>query len=400
MTRLNRNGAFAWLAVFGSAVAAGCPSTSDNDTDDPMTTAGDSSTGGPDSASTVAPSGSGEPTGSESGSGSTETGSDSDSDSSSTGDPGDPGLEEWPELYQDFIHAVGGSNFVDVDGVQMHYIETGDLTSDQTVLVLHGIPSHTFLWRDVLPSFDDKRVIAVDLVGYGRSDRPGDVDYRPPTHVQFLAGFADALDLQDVHLVTHDLGGITGMRWAAEHPDRVASITMFETIWATIPSVANLPPPFSDLIAGLRDPKLGPVLVGEMNVFLGDFDPFTVNGVDKEIEAVYQHAFPDAQDRIDVILPSGPLAFPFAEDPEAEAFVQDYVDYLIDDDVPKLVIDVPLGPVSNITVDEAGTVRMPAFAEANFPNVTLAELGNAGHFCQEDAPSELGELINDFIDGV
>ncbi|MEM9455056.1 MAG: alpha/beta fold hydrolase [Myxococcota bacterium] len=325
---------------------------------------------------------------------------DDDDDDDDDDDGDDEELLAWPQPYQDFIAEVGGSKFVDVGGAAMHYVETGS-DDGPTVLLVHGIPTHAYLWRDVIPQLDDYRVIAVDLIGYGRSDRPAGLPYTPGMQVDFLQSFVEDKGLDDVHLVVHDLGGPVGLRWAFENSDRVASITMFETLWTTLPGIEVIPAPFGELLAGLRTPGVGEQLVGEQNVFLSMLGAFTVEGVAPEDAAVYQHPWPDAADRIEVILPSGPHAFPFPEDPEAFAFVDEYQQFLSSSPIPKLVIDVEPGTLSAVEIPGPGggaDLRVSEFAEQVFPNTTRVQLSGGGHFVQEDRPVQLGQVIDAFLD--
>src|SRR5690349_11012726 len=111
------------------------------------------------------------------------------------------------------------------DGLRMAYVDEG---SGPTVLLLHGEPSWSFLWRKVIPVLLDAgcRVVAPDLIGFGRSDKPTEQsDYSYAGHVEWLRSVVlDELDLQDVTLVGQDWGGLLGLRLAAEHPARVARI--------------------------------------------------------------------------------------------------------------------------------------------------------------------------------
>lgn len=326
--------------------------------------------------------------------------------SGETGDEPDTQLQEWPQSYQDFIAASGGSQFVEVNGVRMHYVDVGP-RDGEVVLLLHGIPTHSFLWREVLPELTGKRAIALDFVGFGRSERPATLDYTPAMQVEFLAGFADTLGLEDVHLVVQDMGGIVGLRWAAENPENVASLTMFETLWSTVPSLESLAPPFGGeggLLDQMRDPKTGPTLVGEQNLFLASLPDFTLGGVSDADLAAYTHPWPDADERGRILRSSGPLAFPLPESPDAQAFVRVFQDYLESDDVPKLVIAIEPGALTGALVPIDGSngelVPQPDYAAASFPNVTVATLKGSVHFAQEDLGPELGALIAGFVDDV
>lgn len=327
-------------------------------------------------------------------------GDDDDGTDDDTDTDTDQGLLLWPQAYQDFIADVGGAKFVEVDDVLMHYVDTGP-ADGETILLIHGIPTHSYLWRDVIPEFTGKRVIAVDLVGYGRSERPEGLPYTPQMQIDFLEEFVDELELDELHLVVHDLGGPVGLGWATQNPERVKSITMFESLWTTLPSIDVIPPPFGELLVALRTPDVGEMLVGEQNVFLAALNDFTVDGVSPEDQAVYTFPWQDPADRIAVFLTSGPRSFPVPEDPAAFDFFTGVQSYLTQDDVPKLVFDISPGTLSGIEIPGPdGDLRVADFAAQVFPNTTLLALDGAGHFVQEDRPVQLGAAINTFIDDV
>lgn len=118
------------------------------------------------------------------------------------------------------------------DGLRMAYVDVGP-PGGEPVLLLHGERTWSFLYRTVIPILADAglRVIAPDLVGFGRSDKPADVtDHSYARHVEWLRAFAfDALDLHAVTVVGHDWGGLIGLRVATEYSDRIARIVATNT---------------------------------------------------------------------------------------------------------------------------------------------------------------------------
>src|SRR5690606_35079480 len=119
------------------------------------------------------------------------------------------------------------------DGIiRIGYVEVGP-ADGPVVLLLHGEPSWSYLYRKMLPVLADAgiRAIAPDLVGFGRSDKPADVaDHTYAAHVEWMRAFAfDALELRDVTMVGQDWGGLLGLRLVAEHPDRFAGVVPANT---------------------------------------------------------------------------------------------------------------------------------------------------------------------------
>ncbi len=129
--------------------------------------------------------------------------------------------------------ALVGTTEVEVDGtaLRLTHLEAG-AADGHTVVLLHGEPTYSHLWRDVIPPLVDAglRVLAPDLVGFGRSDKPTDVDWY--SHERLAAALAAHLDViapDEVTLVVHDWGGLLGLPWAVEHPERVARLVMTDT---------------------------------------------------------------------------------------------------------------------------------------------------------------------------
>jgi haloalkane dehalogenase len=121
---------------------------------------------------------------------------------------------------------------VDADGLRMAYVEAGP-ADGEPVLLLHGEPSWSFLYRHVMPvlAAAGLRAIAADLIGFGRSDKPAEIgDHSYARHVEWVRAFAfDALDLRELTIVGQDWGGLIGLRLVAEHPDRFARVVAANT---------------------------------------------------------------------------------------------------------------------------------------------------------------------------
>jgi haloalkane dehalogenase len=119
------------------------------------------------------------------------------------------------------------SHFHDLDGARMHYLDEG---SGEPVLMLHGNPSWSFYYRDLVTAFrGTHRVIAPDHVGCGMSDKPQRYPYTLRRHVENLERLVLDLDLRNVTLVVHDWGGAIGFGVATRHPERFKRLVIFNT---------------------------------------------------------------------------------------------------------------------------------------------------------------------------
>jgi haloalkane dehalogenase len=132
------------------------------------------------------------------------------------------------------------SRYLEVDGLRVHYIDEGPADAP-TVLLVHGWPAWSYLWRNVIPPLltARRRVLAADLVGFGRSDKPAArEDVAIGDQVRCLRGLVSTLGLTGTTLVVHDWGGLAGLRVAAEQPDRFAAIV---AVNALLPSGDRAP---------------------------------------------------------------------------------------------------------------------------------------------------------------
>jgi pimeloyl-ACP methyl ester carboxylesterase len=125
-------------------------------------------------------------------------------------------------------HKASGRRF-EVGVVGSFVIEQGD---GETVLLIHGVPVSSFLYRRVVPELADRglRGVAFDLPGLGLADRPEDFDYSWSGLARWAGEAIDALGIERCHLVVHDIGGPVGFEWAIRNPDRVLSVTALNTL--------------------------------------------------------------------------------------------------------------------------------------------------------------------------
>ncbi len=119
------------------------------------------------------------------------------------------------------------SKFAEVHGSKMHYVEEG---AGDTVLFLHGNPTSSYLWRNVIPHVSPlTRCIALDLIGMGKSDKP-DIEYRFFDHSKYVEGFIEALGLRNITFVIHDWGSALGFHYASRHEENVKGLAFMEAI--------------------------------------------------------------------------------------------------------------------------------------------------------------------------
>lgn len=118
-------------------------------------------------------------------------------------------------------------NYLTIDGLKLHYLEAG---TGPPLLLLHGWPTSAQLWRDVIPTLaKSRRVLALDLPGFGDSDKP-DASYSFRFYERLLDGFLAALGVEETGLAVHDLGGPIGLFWAVNRPERVTELAILNTL--------------------------------------------------------------------------------------------------------------------------------------------------------------------------
>ena len=119
-------------------------------------------------------------------------------------------------------------HYVEVDGLRMHYVDEGP-SDASPVLMMHGEPSWSYLYRHMIPicAAAGHRVIAPDLIGFGKSDKPTDINaYSYQSHMDWMQAFLEQTDLQNITLVCQDWGSLLGLRLAAENPERFRAIVV------------------------------------------------------------------------------------------------------------------------------------------------------------------------------
>ena len=125
------------------------------------------------------------------------------------------------------------SHYVEVEGSKIHYVDEGE---GDPILFLHGNPTSSYLWRNIMPHVTSAgRAVAPDLIGMGKSDKP-DIEYRFFDHVKYIDGFIDALGLKNITLVIHDWGSAIGFHYTARNESNVKGLAFMEAIIAPVPS--------------------------------------------------------------------------------------------------------------------------------------------------------------------
>ena len=274
-------------------------------------------------------------------------------------------------------------HYIDVDGLRMHYVDEGPADADP-VLLLHGEPSWSYLYRKMIPPLADAglRVIAPDLIGFGKSDKPTKTgDYSYATHVSWMRQFVEALDLNNITLFCQDWGSLIGLRVAAENEERFDRIALSNGFLPTGDQAT--PRAFKIWKNFARFSPWFPI--GRI------IQSATITTLGKDEVAAYDAPFPNSRYK------AGARAFPrlvpvTKDDPAREANLAAW-------NVFRKWQKPFLTAFSNRDPITRGGQR--AFQEQvpGAKNLEHVKIRNAAHFLQEDKGEELAEVLVEFVRG-
>lgn len=265
--------------------------------------------------------------------------------------------------------------------LRVHYVDEGPADAP-VVLLLHGEPSWSYLYRTMIPMLTDAdlRAVAPDLVGFGRSDKPtARSDYTYLRHVDWMWATVDELDLHDITLVCQDWGGLIGLRLVAEHPDRFARVVAANTFLPTGDRPAG-----DAFLAWQRfsqeveDFTVGRIVNGGCTTDLAD-----------DVVAAYDAPFPDdaykaGARQFPMLVPTSP------DDPAAEANRAAW-DSLRTFTKPFLCAFSDRDPIT------AGNHRALQRDIPGCADQAHTTIEGGGHFLQEDRGSQLAAVVVEFV---
>lgn len=277
---------------------------------------------------------------------------------------------------------------LEVLGHTMAYIETGE---GDPIVLLHGNPTASYLWRGVIPHLSPLgRCIAPDLIGMGDSDKledSGPGSYRFVEHRRYLDALLEALGVSErVTLVTHDWGSALGFDWANRHREAIKGLAYMEAIvqpltWSQWPEASRR------VFQGFRSEN-GESMILEKNVFVERVLPGSIRReLSEEEMAEYRRPFSEHGESRRPTL-TWPREIPIEGEPaDVNEIVGSYAAWLRESPVPKLFVNAEPGAI--LVCEQRAFCR-------TWPNQTEVTVSGI-HFIQEDSPEEIGQAISGWL---
>ncbi|UTW63792.1 haloalkane dehalogenase [bacterium SCSIO 12741] len=277
------------------------------------------------------------------------------------------------------------SKFLEVKGSRMHYIDEGQ---GNPILFIHGNPTSSYIWRNIIPYVtEDSRAIAVDLIGFGKSDKPA-IDYGFTDSYAYLEAFIEKLGLKDIILVVQDWGSGLGFHYANTHRENIRGIAFMEAMYEQ-KDWNKLTPSLKMAFTMIQSKPLSWLMLGVGNQFIKKMLP---DGIVRKLSPQEMETYAAPFKTLKSRKPSYvfPRDVPIKNKPAhtAEA-VNNYNYWLQETPIPKLMFYADPGML--IPIEEVPWI------EKNFPNLTSIKLGKGIHFVQEDHPHTIGAGLKKWI---
>lgn len=281
------------------------------------------------------------------------------------------------------------SHFIDVNGAKMHYLEAG---SGDPILLLHGIPTSSYVWRNVIPYLAPLgRCIAPDLIGFGKSDKPG-IEYSIVDHIKYIDQFIEKLGLKKITLIMHGWGSVIGLNYAMHHENNCKGLVMYEAFLRGLNEEnEDISLPYQEQLLALSTEEVNATTSNGVSFIdkiipqammrkltsaeLSQYrEPFTQNGTQKPILQYLKE------------LPKG------EGNTKVDKLIADYTKKLAVSKVPKLLLYSVPGFIT--------TIADVMWAKEHFANLEIDDVGEEMHFAQESSPDVFGETISVWLQGI
>lgn len=268
------------------------------------------------------------------------------------------------------------SKYVTVENVKIHYLIAGE---GDPILLIHGFPTSSYLWRNIIAEVATRhQVVAIDLPGYGQSDKRIEDSFSFRYYNRILSSFLDQLGIEQITLGVHDLGGPIGLYWMVQNIEKVKRLILFNTLVYSDFSWAVKLFGLATLLPGVRDWLTSPAGIKKAI----QFGVANKGRLTDEIISNYQTPFVERASRKVLLKSAQRLSMKGFKEIEEKlhAFTGP--------------IQIIYGENDRILPKVANTM---ARVKANLSHARLRSLPNCGHFLQEDAPQQISDIILEFM---
>jgi haloalkane dehalogenase len=277
------------------------------------------------------------------------------------------------------------SHYMDVLGSKIHYIEQG---SGDPILFLHGMPTSSYLWRNIIPHLAPLgRCIAPDLVGMGKSSKP-DIEYSITDHISYIDAFIQSLQLKNVTLIMHGWGSIIGIDYAMRHEKNCKALVFYESYLRSL-NDDYLSLPYQEQLYEFQENSFDIVADGAR--FVDQVMPqLVLRPLTQEEMRYYREPFAvqgsgqPLMQYVNEILPS--------KDAKINQLITANLNKLVKSKLPKLLLYSVPGFIT--------TIATVMWAKEHLSNLEIADIGEALHCAQETTPDTMGETISVWLQGV
>lgn len=287
------------------------------------------------------------------------------------------------------------SKYADVKGHKIHYVETG---SGAPVLFCHGNPTSSYLWRNVIGPVAEatsRRVLAFDLLGFGKSDKPSDIEYTLTLHADMIEGFIDNLKLKKPILVGDDWGGALATHYATRHRDNVQGLALMETFLWPMTWEDDFDPKFRTPFKLMRSP-FGYLFTQVFNIMTKKLIPEHCP-ISQDALNYYIQSCPTVASR--KALGSFPKLLPVEGKPQASYdFFMEMQAGLKSFKAPVLWLKATPGVVPSD--DYAPQAKRLDEVKKLIPQMEIQPFGPGHHFLAEERPERVAELLSGWINSL
>lgn len=288
------------------------------------------------------------------------------------------------------------SQFVEIDGNHIHFVESGDLSGDP-ILFIHGAPTWSYLWRNVMPYVENRgRCISMDLLGFGKSDKPVDHEYGYFNHVEIVRKFIEKLDLKNITFVIHDWGFNYAMEYIVDHEENVKGACFSEALMLPRYPIDDTEaygkecPGVLDMYRTMHS-DMGEFIAIERNLFVERvMQEHIYRLMTQEEMMMYRAPFFNAEERAPIL--QMPRDVPLDGEPaDIRTSYEKYNNWLRAENKTVPTLHVFATP---------GAVNTPEDAEwmcNNLKHHESAWIGTGIHYIQEDNPEGYGRSLYDWM---